>query len=899
MRRATFRVPAEWRRAPSVLVRYPSVLTAVFVAALLASLAASSAPFVTTAAASEALKNRLAELTPFATGLQIQSARQLFGSESVADFKAQATAARAAAAELRGRFGYVDAAVFTTQTSSASGPSIAVVGPTASTNVVLMARSGALAHVTVLSRVAGPGIWISDITAHAAGVRAGGSVRLNGLQSFVRPNEAQVRVKGIYRALASEPETDYWTNFFQEIYPQCIDCGVPPSFAFLTPDQFDRLVAGSHAALTSIVELPIRSAGLTLQAARGLAATFAALPTELRSSVFGGQLGCRSFALSSTRCTVISSLSAAVILANENASAVTPAVTLLSDLGTGIALTIAAAAGVFLVRRRRAEAARLYARGEHVGVFACRSALEAALPTLVGGAAGFALAYGLTNVFAPAGSVSAGTVWSGVARAAVVVAVGLCLLTTAAAVAFLGLYDTGSRSLGRLRLLPWELVVAAAAIYLLLRIRSGGGISTSSTGAHAPTLAVFVYPLFLVAAAAGVAARLARVLLRRSARRAANVPPALYLALRRLAAARGLVVVLVLVVAVSLGSLLYVETLAGSLDQTTIEKAYMATGSDASAVVQNAQLLPRSFPYPLTLVQFSNQSASLPDGTSIDVMLVDPKGLQRTLHWQDDWGPNPTGFLGRLARASPRPLPVIVTSDLAQQRAVLIDGADVPIHTLAVVHAFPFMAQGIPLVVTSYTALNALEKRDRLYDSLGVLSTYVWGKGPPIAVGRALSSLDPAYPPQTIDTFLHDPEVVLATRTFRYMRLIAIASGVLALLGLVLYLQARQRSQAIASALARRMGFGWVAQTVSLTLELACLLSFAGVIGGAVAIAAAAPVVHRIDPLPIDPPAPIFVIPTGELAVTAGALLAVALLAGALTSWFAARTNVSEALRVA
>jgi putative ABC transport system permease protein len=242
---------------------------------------------------------------------------------------------------------------------------------------------------------------------------------------------------------------------------------------------------------------------------------------------------------------------------------------------------------------------------------------------------------------------------------------------------------------------------------------------------------------------------------------------------------------------------------------------------------------------------------------------------------------------------------VIVTSDLAGAKTLNLGGVRVPIHTLAVVHAFPFMAQGIPLAITSYRALNAFQTRRKVYDPLGVLDTYVWGNGPPTAVARSLASLDPAYPPQTIETFLHDPEVVLATRTFRYMRLIAVASGLLALLGLALYLQARQRSQAIASALAQRMGFGRVAQTISLTLELACLLAFAGLIGAAVAIAAAVPIVHRIDPLPIDPPAPIFVIPAGELALAAAGLLVVAIVAGAVTSWLAARADVNEALRVA
>jgi putative ABC transport system permease protein len=892
------RIPAQWRKAPFALVYHRSVLVAVFLAALLAALASSSAPFVTTAAASEALKNRLAELTSFSTGVELLASRQLAGTESLAGLDAEARAAGVETATLRVGLGHVGAPVFTTQTQSGGFRSVSIAGRAGVTGVVLMARTGALAHVTMLSEVAGPGVWISDISAQAAGIRAGDIVRVGGLESFARPTEPRLRVKGIYRALAHEPQSDYWTNLFQEIYPQSLNANVPPSFVFLPPAQLSGLLAGSHAAITESVELPIDSRGLTLEAARALATRFVRLSSTFRLSPLGKALGCAT-PFEPVSCTVVSSLSAAVILANENASAVTPAVTLLSDLGAGIALAIAAAAGVFLVRRRRGEAALMYARGEHVAVFAARSALEALLPALLGGAAGFGLAYELTNSFAPAGSISAGTVWSGLAHALAIVTVGLCLLVAAAGVSFLGLYDTGSRSLGALRYVPWELLLAGGAVYLLLRIRSGGGISTSSSGAHAPTLAVFVYPLLLVAAVAGAAARVARLALRRGARGATRARPAVYLALRRLAAARGLVVVLAVVAAVSLGSLFYVETLAGSLDQTTLEKAYMATGSDASALVPSGQPIPGAFPYPVALVQFGNQAAQLDDGTSVDVMLVDPASLARTLHWQGDWGPDPTRFLAELARSPTRPLPVIVTSDLSGQRAIDVEGVRVPMRELAVVHAFPFMATGIPLVITSYKALNAFEARTRLFDSLGVLSTYALAKGSPAAAGRALASLDPAYPPQTIDTFLRDPEVVLATRTFGYMRLIAVASGLLALIGLVLYLQARQRSQAIASVLALRMGFGRAAQTLSLALEVFCLLAFAAVIGGVVAVAAAIPVVHRIDPLPVDPPSPIFVIPTATLVVVAVSLLLVALAAAAATSWLAARTDVSEALRVA
>jgi putative ABC transport system permease protein len=885
-------ISARWRKAPFVLVHHRSILFAVAAASLLSALASASAPFVTTAAASEALKNKLDELTSFATGVEIESTRQLFGTESAADLARQGAALRTAAAVLRPRLGHVGRPVFTARSDL---PVDVVSKGGAATTVQLITRTGALDHVRVLRQVQGAGVWISDITAQAARVGLGDSLRIEGLESFGHPNGRTLRVKGVYRALAHTPVTDYWGSLFREIYPHCLDCGVPPSFLFLTQGALDSVIAGSHLPVARSVELPIDPSGLTLAGARGLDRKIVSLRHSLRRSALGQRLGCMSRFLSQ-KCAVVSSLSAAVILANRNAGAVTPTVTLLSDLGTGIALAVAAAAGLFLVRRRRAEAALAYARGERVAAFGARTALEILLPTIAGGAAGFALAYGLTDVFAP-GSIASSTVWSAVAHAVVAIALGVCLLVLVASAAFLHLYDTGSRSKPWARWLPWEAAFGIAAIVLFVSIRTGGAVSGGA--AHTPKLAVFVFPLVLVAAVSGVAARGARTLLRHSGGRSLQSSPAAYLALRRLAAARGLVVALTVVIAISLGSLFYVETLAGSLRQTTIEKAYMATGGDANALIGDGQPIPRSFPFPVTRVQFANQNASLADGTPVDVMVVDPLTLARTLHWQSDWGPSPVGFLGQLEQASTRPLPVIVTTDLAKIHSLVIDGQPVKLQTLAVVHAFPLMAEGIPLAITSFRALHDFEQRTKLFDSLGVVQTYALGKGTPRDVAHALTSLEPAYPPQTINTFLHDPDVVLATRTFGFMRLIALGGGVLALLGLLLYLQARQRSQAIASVLAQRMGFTRLQETLSLTLELCAILAFSGLLGGGVAIAAAAPIVHRIDPLPVDPPSPLFVIPAMVIVVAAAVLAGFALVSAALTSWFSRRTDVSEALRVA
>ena len=888
-------------KAALALRHYPSALLAVLVAALLVALAASSSPLVTTAAASEALKNKLADLTPLATGLQISGVASTY-SQSTAALLRGGEARDRAVRELASRLPHVGRPVLTLE----SAP-IYVSGRAGDTPVRLMARTNFLAHIHVLTQVSGDGVWISNITAHEGGFRAGGNVAINvvarrpDLGAVGHAARLELRVKGIYRALAQSPSTPYWINLYQDIYPQNLDASPPPSYLFVSRDEAYRLanVVG-EGALATMAELPIDPKGMTLAKARALDRRFGAIRRALPTSSLGQKLGCES-AFLLRACKVYSSLSAAVILADRNASAVSPAVTLLSDVGGAIALGVAAAAGAFLVRRRRSEAALRYARGAHPLGFAARTAAESLLPTLAGGAAGLALAYGLTSVFAPSGSLDPATLWSALAHAAAAVAIGLLLLVLAATFAFVHLYDTGVRGRVRwLRFVPWELPLLGVALYLLVEIRSGGGLSRGVS--HHPTLTVFVFPLLLVAAAAGLGARVARRLLARGSRRL--TVPAAFLALRRLAAARGLLVVMAVVSAVALGAFVYAETLSNSLRHTTVEKAYMATGSDAQVTTEASVVLPHAFPYPITKLELGNQDATLdgPDGPQADTMVVDPATLAGTLHWQGDWGANPESLLRELRSSPSWPLPVIVTSDVpATTDGIVLQGTRIPVRVLGRVRAFPLMDAGIPLVITSFQALGQASARTHLYDPLGVPWTYVLAKGPPDRALRTLASSPAlgAYYPASIETFLRNQDVVLASRTFRFMRTIAVAAAVLVFVALLLYLQARQRSLAIASALLRRMGFGRARETVSLALELTAILAFAGIVGGGVALAAAAPVVRHVDPLPNDAPAPIFVAPTSELIVAAGALVVLAVLASLLTEWLASRTDVSEALRVA
>ena len=138
-----------------------------------------------------------------------------------------------------------------------------------------------MAHVRVLSRVEGPGAWISDVTARELRVQAGDTIQVS-TDAFADP--IPVAVKGTYRALANDVTRPYWTNFVARIYPSLPGDTPPPPFMFVDRSEFFRL---SHAlgqdVFGSVHELPVDPRHLTLADARRLDRRFAVLTRGARA----------------------------------------------------------------------------------------------------------------------------------------------------------------------------------------------------------------------------------------------------------------------------------------------------------------------------------------------------------------------------------------------------------------------------------------------------------------------------------------------------------------------------------------------------------------------------------------------------------------------------------------
>ena len=178
--------------------------------------------------------------------------------------------------------------------------------------------------------------------------------------------------------------------------------------------------------------------------------------------------------------------------------------------------------------------------------------------------------------------------------------------------------------------------------------------------------------------------------------------------------------------------------------------------------------------------------------------------------------------------------------------------------------------------------------------------TEVWARGDPGTAVAALSRVGSS--PELVTTAageLRTPGFQAQAWTFRLLSALGVLAGTVALVGLVLYAQARQRGRVVAYALTRRMGLSRAAHRRSVLWELAGLLGFAFLLGAGLAVVAAAAVLGRLDPMPQLPPGLRLELPEAVLAATLAGVLLAALAGAVLVQRAADRANVAEVMRLA
>jgi len=134
--------------------------------------------------------------------------------------------------------------------------------------------------------------------------------------------------------------------------------------------------------------------------------------------------------------------------------------------------------------------------------------------------------------------------------------------------------------------------------------------------------------------------------------------------------------------------------------------------------------------------------------------------------------------------------------------------------------------------------------------------------------------------------------------TFGYLTALAGLVGLVAVGGLLLYLETRQRARVVSYALGRRMGLTRGTYLRSLLAELGTLLVAAFAVGAVLAWAAVLMIYHRLDVDPARPPTPLLTAPTMAVAGAVAAVVLVTVLTALYAQRAADRTDAATVLRL-
>jgi putative ABC transport system permease protein len=867
-------------RRPLVLAHFPPLFAALAAAAAILAAAAAAAPMFVSETGTATLR----------VGLAAGRDRALVVAK---DGPLTPDVAALRDAQVRASTAGLPALAEPTETLWGAS-AVRVAGPDGEDTVRLATKSGFESHLDAIGSAAEPGgVWLNQPAADRMGVSPGDPVTLT-----LEDRSAVVPVAGVFEASHADP---FWTELLATVGGEGdpLPERVPASLAVL-----DR---GSFLALTSELEEVGRQSwvfAIEPGADRTLSLDLAG---ELADGIqrFDRDSADPNVPLGTVLAnpSVSDQVTAAVRAAEDGLATVTPPVETLALTGQLVALFGTVAAGVYGVRRRRIEMRYLDAKGITRRSLWVRSAVEAVLPVAVGGAIGWVVTWWTILRFGPTAAIEAAAVRTSIRLSVIacVVAIGIVATVTAMAAARQAHETVEATSRSRGAAVWWEiplLVLAAAALY---EIWTRGTSAVSSVGGRVEVdRLLLLFPVLFMAGCAGLVVRaLGRLLLR--LRGGGSWPVPLYLASRRLSTAPRVALLLVTASTLAIGVLAYAGTAVVTIRESTRAKVLGSTGADVvgntpgpifGAEAGSGLHSTNVFEIPFVRIDPTSE-------TQLTLVGIEPDTFEAAAYWDPTFSDRPLDELLRDLAPQQEPLPAIVAGGElpSGEQHVQLSGYQLPLRVVGTAAAFPGQARGLVVVVSAPALRSVLEEHDATV-ALGGAHYRAWADGPP-GLARAFlitSGADPGSIVIAAD-LLQTPALRALTWAFVFMELIGVVTAVIALIGLVLYLQARQRSRELSYALGRRMGMTSGAHRAAVVIEILLLLVTALVAGAVLALGATALIYRRLDPLPDLPPDLTLSVP-GSLLLTIGAAIAVC---AAVGGWWvqhrAERANVGAVLR--
>jgi putative ABC transport system permease protein len=216
--------------------------------------------------------------------------------------------------------------------------------------------------------------------------------------------------------------------------------------------------------------------------------------------------------------------------------------------------------------------------------------------------------------------------------------------------------------------------------------------------------------------------------------------------------------------------------------------------------------------------------------------------------------------------------------------------------------AFPGQDSREPLLIGDWDryvqALDAVSRVPEL-----VVAREVWARGAvdDVVAAVAGAGLVPAETTEVASAsdFSARPELDAQTWALGYLRAVALAAGVLGLVGVGLHAMSQQRRRSAAALLLGRMGMSRRSADAATALEIGLLTGLAALVAVVVALPSSALVLRALDPVPDLRPDPLFAVPWGDLGAVVAGIVLVTLGGAALVGRSARRDSGGQVLREA
>ena len=250
--------------------------------------------------------------------------------------------------------------------------------------------------------------------------------------------------------------------------------------------------------------------------------------------------------------------------------------------------------------------------------------------------------------------------------------------------------------------------------------------------------------------------------------------------------------------------MLYGITMSASVEESVTAKAAVFVGSDFSTLVGDSFAI--ELPFEHTVVHTLPRVTLEPGPLHARMLGIDTSTFPDVALWKEGFASEPLAeLMRRLEGGSPDEPNVIVSgTSLADGTAISVSGDDIPINVVATTESFPGMANEGPTIIMSDKSYNASVARMSIYSQPNL-----WVEGDPEKIEAALTAAGAnTSPPRTVEQVLQTPEIQSALGILGVLAALGAAAGIIVVIGLLLYLQARHRSTVVSSALTRRMGLG-------------------------------------------------------------------------------------------